>query len=65
MKKNIVGHMKMSAVSPKTRFRRLDILPRVLCLLLAFLIWLTVTNVNDTTNLSDYLDGTPTEAQEQ
>ena len=44
-KKNIVGHMMMPDESAASWFRRWQILPRFLCLLLAFLLWLLVVNV--------------------
>ena len=43
-KKNIVGHMMMPDESAVSWFRRWQILPRFLCLLLAFLLWLFVVN---------------------
>lgn len=46
MKKNIVGHMMMPKSSPKTIWKRLDLFPRLLCLLLALIIWLFVSNIN-------------------
>ena len=46
MKKNIVGHMTMPKPSKKTVWRRLDLIPRLLCLLLALIIWLFVSNIN-------------------
>ena len=46
MKKNIVGHMMMPKTSKKTIWERLDLLPRLLCLLLALVIWLLVVNTS-------------------
>ena len=46
MKKNIVGHMMMPKTSKKTFWERLDLLPRILCLLLALVIWLLVVNTS-------------------
>jgi len=44
-KKNVVGHMVASKNATQGWFRRLNILPRVLCLLIAVAIWLLVVNV--------------------
>ncbi len=44
MKKNVVGHMVASKDKTTGRFRRWDVLPRMICLLLALLIWLAITN---------------------
>ena len=47
MKKNIVGHMTAPRDTKKGFLRKLDLGPRILCLLLALLIWLAVVNVSD------------------
>lgn len=44
MKKNVVGHMVVSKEKASSRFRRWEILPRLICLLLALLIWLAISN---------------------
>ena len=44
-KKNIVGHMMLPKESAGNALKRWQILPRLLCLLLAVLIWLLVVNV--------------------
>ena len=44
-KKNVIGHMEASKAHSVGWFRRLGILPRLICLLLALLIWLVVVNV--------------------
>lgn len=44
-KKNVIGHMEASKAHSVGWFRRLGILPRLICLLLAILIWLVVVNV--------------------
>ena len=44
-KKNVVGHMVASKNANQGWFRRLNILPRVLCLLAAVAIWLLVVNM--------------------
>ena len=43
MKKNVVGHM--TAPKEKSFWRWLDLFPRILCLLMALVIWLFVVNV--------------------
>lgn len=44
MKKNIVGHMMKPKESAGSFFRSLNILPRLICLLLALAIWLLIVN---------------------
>ena len=46
MKKNIVGHMMKPKESAGSFFRSLNILPRMICLLLALVIWLLIVNLN-------------------
>ena len=46
MKKNIVGHMTKPKESAGSFLRSLNILPRVICLLLALAIWLLIVNIN-------------------
>ena len=48
-KKNVIGHMTVRKEADKSFFRRWGILPRFFCLLLAILIWLLVTHVNEAT----------------
>ncbi len=48
MKKNAIGHMMAAKEPVTTKIRNWDILPRLVCLLLAFLLWLVVVNVNKT-----------------
>ena len=43
--KNVVGNMVASKNAPRGWFRRLNILPIVICLLTAVLIWLLVVNM--------------------
>ncbi len=43
--KNVVGHMVAGKNATQGWFRRLNILPRLLCLLVAVLIWLFVVNM--------------------
>lgn len=44
-KKNIIGRMTAPKEGVGGWFRRTQIIPRLLCLLLAVLIWLTVGNL--------------------
>ena len=44
MKKRIVDHLMMPKPSKKARWKKLDLVPRLLCILLALLIWLLVVN---------------------
>ena len=44
-KKNIVGHMMMPRESAGNWFRRWQILPRFLCLVVAVILWLVIVNV--------------------
>ena len=44
-KRNIVGHMMMPRESAGNWFRRWQILPRFLCLIVAIILWLLVVNV--------------------
>ena len=46
MKKNIIGHMLATKEPMRVRFRRLHLFPRLLCLLFALIIWLTVVNLS-------------------
>lgn len=61
MKKNIVGHMTMPKESKMTKFKRLDLFPRLLCILLALLVWLLVVNVQDLKKDQDPLQTNPVE----
>lgn len=45
MKKNAIGHMVAPKESAGSKIRRWNLLPRLLCLLLAVLFWLLVVNV--------------------
>ena len=45
MKKNVVGHMMTPKVSKKTKFKSLGIFSRLLCLLIAIVVWLLVVNI--------------------
>ena len=45
MKKNIVGHMTTPREGAFGRLKRLGIFPKLVCLLLALLVWLLIFNV--------------------
>ncbi len=47
MKKNVIANLTSPKGNKKSLFQRFHILPRILCLLLALLIWLTVVNLLD------------------
>ena len=47
MKKNVVGHMVAQKESVGKRIRRLDILPFILCILLALVVWLAVYQIHE------------------
>lgn len=46
-KKNVIGHMTTSKNFSKGWFRKLNLLPRFVCLLLAVVIWLLVVALVD------------------
>ena len=46
MKKNAIGHMNPEKKSIFSFFKRIHILPLLLCLLLAVILWLLVVNLN-------------------
>ncbi len=52
-KKNVIGHMEASKEHSVGWFRRLGILPRLICLFLAALIWLAIVNVTAKGDSSD------------
>ena len=56
MKKNVVGHMLASKEPVSAKMRRWSILPRLVCLLLALMIWLAVTNLRDSVEKVDPSD---------
>lgn len=45
MKKNVIGHMTAPRESVGGRLRRWDVFPRLICVLLALVIWLLIVNV--------------------
>lgn len=61
MKKNMISRMTMPRESATSRFRRWNILPRVICLLLALAIWLLVVNLNETNRDGQSQDSVRTE----
>lgn len=44
MKKNVIGHMMAERETFAAKLRRSRIIPKLICLLLALLIWLAVVN---------------------
>ncbi len=46
MKKNAIGHMMAKKEPMGKRIRRLGILPMIVCLLVAFVLWLAVYDIN-------------------
>ncbi|MBQ9761008.1 MAG: hypothetical protein IJW16_06640 [Clostridia bacterium] len=48
MKKNIVGNMIAPKKAEKRILKRLDLVPRLLCLILALIVWLLVVNLHET-----------------
>jgi len=47
VKKNMVGHMVAPKETRRGFWNKLDIFARLLCLILALLIWLSVVNVDE------------------
>lgn len=45
--KNALGHMSLKKENMGSRVRRLRILPKLFCLILAVIIWLLVVNLAD------------------
>lgn len=63
MKKNVVGDLVAPKKYEKNWFKRFDLLPRLLCVLLALVVWLLVVNTehNDQkTPASDQVEITET-----
>lgn len=56
MKKNVVGNLVAPKEKPKSFFKRYDLLPRMLCLLLAVVVWLLVVNVQSEAEHDKELD---------
>ena len=53
MKKNAVGHMMLPKENAKSLLRRSHIIPKLLCLLCAIVIWLLIVNFMPTDNRND------------
>ncbi len=51
MKKNIIGHMTAPHESAGKRLRRMDLIRKFLCLVLALMIWLIIENVTQVTEV--------------
>ena len=49
-KKNVIGHMVAEKEAPANRFLRFHPISKILCLLIAVLIWLLVVNVTESRN---------------
>ncbi|MBQ7347734.1 MAG: hypothetical protein IJW55_07230 [Clostridia bacterium] len=64
MKKNAVARMTAPKETAGTRFRKLNILPRFLCLLLALVVWLAVVNIKDKQTSDDKNGVTASEQSE-
>lgn len=47
MKKNAIGHMVAPKETAGHRIRRWNIIPRLLCLLLALFLWLVIVNIKE------------------
>ncbi len=47
-KNNVIGHMITAKETAGSRFRRLHLVSRFVCLLLAVLIWLVIVNMHPT-----------------
>ncbi len=46
-KKNVIGHMAVPKDRNHKWYRRFGVIPRLICLLLAVLLWLLVVNANE------------------
>ncbi|MBQ8212665.1 MAG: hypothetical protein IJZ80_01545 [Clostridia bacterium] len=47
MKKNIIGHMSSPSETVGKRIKRLNLLPKLLCLLFSLLMWLMVVDITE------------------
>lgn len=56
MKKNVIGHMMASKEPVAARLRRWNVLPKLFCLLLALVIWLAVTELNNSNSDGESAD---------
>ncbi len=59
MKKNAIGHMTAPKESAKTKFQKLELLPRLVCLFVAILLWLLVTNAEKKNDSGERETGNP------
>ena len=57
MKKNIIGHMQAQKEPMGSKLKRWHVLPRLLCLALAVVIWLAVCAISDQKEVPEQ-DGT-------
>lgn len=46
MKKNALGHMNLPSETVGSKLRRWMVMPRLICVLLALVIWLAVTQLS-------------------
>ena len=56
MKKNAIGHMAAPKETAGSRIRRWNIIPRLLCLLLAVFLWLVIVNVKNSRDVETDMD---------
>ena len=56
MKKNARGHMVAPKETAGSRIRRWNIIPRLLCLLLAVFLWLIIVNVKNSRDVETDMD---------
>ncbi len=64
MKKNAIGHMTAPKESAKSRFQKLNILPRFLCICLAIFLWLLIINTEKKENDNEKETDNPYEITE-
>ena len=63
VKKNVVGHMMAERETLAAKLRRGNFLPKLLCLLLAILLWLIVFNVNAVDQMEEAGNGGDAETE--
>ena len=56
MKKNAIGHMVAPKETAGSRIRRWNIIPRLVCLLLAVFLWLIIVNVKNSRDVETDMD---------
>ena len=64
MKKNAIARMMSPKETVGSRFRKLNILPRLICLLLSMVIWLAVTNLKTSEKDDNARSATASDAAE-